>query len=262
MGGALVAGLLSSGWGKVEELVVAEISEGRRIQLSEAYGVETLARAVDAVKGAGTVLLALKQADVAPVCQDIGGSLAGGACVVSIVAGMPTHVIEARLPEGTPVVRAMPNTPALVGSGMAGICAGRHANEEHLRVAEDILSAVGRVVRLPEHLLDAVTALSGTGPAYCFLLAEALVDAGIYLGLPRDTATTLAVQTMLGSARMLAETARSPADLRAQVTSPGGTTTAAMRVLEQAGVRAAFLEAVKAAAERSHELGRAHTIEH
>jgi pyrroline-5-carboxylate reductase len=155
-----------------------------------------------------------------------------------------------------PVVRAMPNTPALVGAGAAAIAGGTHASDDDLAWAESILGAVGEVVRVPESLLDAVTGLSGSGPAYVFLIAEALIDAGVLAGLPRDVSSRLAIQTLLGSARLLAETGETPDVLRAGVTSPGGTTAAGLRQLEAAGVRSAILEAVAAATARSRELGR------
>ena len=169
---------------------------------------------------------------------------------------MPIATIEASLARSIPVVRAMPNTPALIGAGAAAIAGGTSAGEDDLVWAEDILGAVGQVVRVPEKLLDAVTGLSGSGPAYVFLVAEALIDAGVLVGLPRDVSTTLAVQTLLGSARLLAESGDTPEVLRAAVTSPGGTTAAGLRVLESAGLRSAILEAVAAAADRSRELGR------
>jgi pyrroline-5-carboxylate reductase len=174
--------------------------------------------------------------------------------LLSIAAG----VTIARLEEAAgaiPVVRAMPNTPALVGAGAAAIAGGTTASDDDLLWAEGILGAVGEVVRVPEKLLDAVTGLSGSGPAYVFLVAEALIDAGVLAGLPRDVSTTLAVQTLLGSARLLAESGDTPETLRAAVTSPGGTTAAGLRELERAGVRSAILEAVKAATDRSRELG-------
>jgi pyrroline-5-carboxylate reductase len=174
--------------------------------------------------------------------------------VVSIAAGVRLAALEAALGR-VPVVRAMPNTPALVGSGVTAIAPGSLAGEEDLAWAEEVLGAVGRVVRVGEPLLDAVTGLSGSGPAYVFLVAEALIDAGVLVGLPRDLSTTLAVQTLLGAARLLAETGDTPEALRAAVTSPGGTTAAGLRALEAAGVRAAFLDAVTAATERSKELG-------
>ncbi|MET0157949.1 MAG: pyrroline-5-carboxylate reductase, partial [Acidimicrobiales bacterium] len=175
--------------------------------------------------------------------------------VLSIAAGVRLADLEGALPSGTPVVRAMPNTPALVGAGAAAIAAGTAATDDDLAWAESILSAVGIVVRVAEPLLDAVTGLSGSGPAYVFLVAEALIEAGVLVGLPRPVAAELAGQTLLGSARLLVEGDDGPEALRAAVTSPGGTTAAGLRALEQAGVRAAFLDAVVAATERSRELG-------
>jgi pyrroline-5-carboxylate reductase len=175
--------------------------------------------------------------------------------VLSIAAGVPIAALEDALGAGTAVVRAMPNTPALVGAGAAAIAAGSAATEGDLVWAESVLGAVGEVVRVPEVMLDAVTGLSGSGPAYIFMVAEALIEAGVLAGLPRDVSTTLTVQTLLGSARLLAETGELPEVLRAQVTSPGGTTAAGLHALESAGVRAAFLDAVRAATNRSRELG-------
>jgi pyrroline-5-carboxylate reductase len=179
--------------------------------------------------------------------------------VLSIAAGVPLARLEADLGEGVPVVRAMPNTPALVGRGAAAIAAGRSADGQDLAWAEGILSAVGTVVRVAEPLLDAVTGLSGSGPAYLFLVAEALTEAGVHAGLPRDTSAVLVVQTLVGSAHLLAETGEGPEALRAAVTSPGGTTAAGLRALEERAVRGAFLAAVEAATRRSRELGRAAT---
>jgi pyrroline-5-carboxylate reductase len=176
--------------------------------------------------------------------------------VLSIVAGLSTTRLEAALGARGVVVRAMPNTPALIGAGVAAMSGGSAATSADLDWAEGILSAVGIVVRLPERHLDAVTAVSGSGPAYVFLVAEAMVEAGVTAGLTREVSRTLVVGTILGSARMMAETDDEPGDLRAAVTSPGGTTAAALRTLEFKAVRSAFIEAVAAAAERSRQLGR------
>jgi len=176
--------------------------------------------------------------------------------VLSILAGTTIDRLESLLPEGTAVVRAMPNTPALLGAGATAIAAGSHATVEDVEWAEVLLATVGLVVRQEEKSLDAVTGLSGSGPAYVFMVAEALIDAGVFAGLDRATASALSIQTILGAARMLAESGQSPEALREQVTSPGGTTAAGLQVLERAGVRAAFLEAVTAATARSEELGR------
>jgi len=178
--------------------------------------------------------------------------------VLSIAAGIPIEFIQKRLGPGIPIVRAMPNTAALLREGAAAIAGGAHTTPEHMARADEILSATCRIVHLPEKHLDAVTGVSGTGPAYVFFLAESLIEAAVGVGLPRDVATELSVQTILGAARMLRETGKHPVELREEVTSPGGTTVAAMRVLERAGVRSAFLDAVRAATERSRELAEGH----
>jgi pyrroline-5-carboxylate reductase len=174
--------------------------------------------------------------------------------VLTVAAAIPTSYVEERLPPGVPVVRAMPNAPSVVHEGMAGIAGGAHATDEHLTIAEDVLAKLGRVVRVPESALDAVTAISGSGPAYFALLAEAMIEGGLLLGLSREISTTLVVQTMLGTAKELRDEGMHPVELRESVTSPGGTTIAAIRELEQAGVRAAFLNAIQAAMTRAREL--------
>jgi pyrroline-5-carboxylate reductase len=250
MGEALVGGLIAGGWGREDELAVVEKLAPRRDQLSARF--PKLEVAGEPVKAEGTVI-AVKPGDVDAACRAVAA--AGTDRVLSIAAGVRLARLEAALGPGIPTVRAMPNTPALVGSGAAAIAPGSAATDDDLAWAEGILSAVGTVVRVAEPLLDAVTGLSGSGPAYVFLVAEALIEAGVFAGLPRDVSATLAVQTLLGSARLLAETGDSPEALRAAVTSPGGTTAAGLRALESAGVRAAFLEAVVAATERSRQLG-------
>jgi pyrroline-5-carboxylate reductase len=250
MGEALLAGLLRDVLSPSEVLVI-EKDAARASYVSEKYGVR-IGDLSDAGQ-ASTVLLAVKPYDVAAL---LGGlSLGPSQMVISIAAGVSAARIEEVLPEGVPVVRCMPNTPALVGQGVTAISAGRHASEEHLASAEVLLGAVGTVVRVPESQLDAVTALSGSGPAYFFLVVEALIDAGVAVGLPRALAADLVVQTALGSASMLAETGEHPVALREAVSSPGGTTVAGIAQLEAHGVRAAFAAAVEAAAKRSKELG-------
>ena len=249
MGEALLGGLLAAGWATPGEVRVVEALPARRDELSARFaGVEV----TDRVGPAEGTVLATKPGDIAAACAALGPD-AGR--VLSIAAGVRLAALEDALPAGTPVVRAMPNTPALVGAGAAAIAGGTAAGDEDLDWAESILAAVGIVVRVGEPLLDAVTGLSGSGPAYVFLVAEALVEAGVLVGLPRPVAAELAVQTLLGSARLLAEGDLGPEALRAAVTSPGGTTAAGLRALEQAGVRAAILDAVAAATERSRELG-------
>lgn len=246
MGEALIGGLLAGGW---VGLGVVEKIEARRDELAERFPSISVLRDVEPADGA---VVAVKPDDVRAACE----ALAGTKRVLSIAAGVPISTLEDALGTGTAVVRAMPNTPALVGAGAAAIAGGAAAGDDDLAWATSILGAVGEVVRVPESLLDAVTGLSGSGPAYVFLVAEALTDAGVLNGLPREVSVALATQTLLGAARLLAETGDTPEALRAQVTSPGGTTAAGLHALESAGVRAAFLDAVSAATRRSRELGR------
>jgi pyrroline-5-carboxylate reductase len=247
MGEALLGGLLAAGR---TGLGVVEVIPARREQLAAKYPAVTVLDAPQSTQGA---LLAVKPQYVADAARAVGE--AGCERVLSVAAGITTAAIETALDRPVPVVRAMPNTPALVGAGAAAISAGTHATEPDLQWAEQILGAVGVVVRVPEAGLDAVTGLSGSGPAYVFLVAEAMADAGVLAGLPRDIAETLAVQTLLGSAQLLSESDEGAAQLKAAVTSPGGTTAAGLRELERSGVRAAFLDAVTAAADRARELG-------
>jgi pyrroline-5-carboxylate reductase len=246
MGEALLGGLLASGR---RDVAVVEVVEARREELARRHGVEVLA---SAVRADGAVL-AVKPGDVADAARAVAE--AGCSRVLSVAAGVTTAAISEACGGRLRVVRAMPNTPALVGAGAAAISAGPGAGEEDMAWAEEILGAVGVVVRVAEKDLDAVTGVSGSGPAYVFLVAEALAEAGVLAGLARDVAEKLAFQTLLGSAKLLVEGGSSPAALKAAVTSPGGTTAAGLRELELHGVRAAFLEAVMAATERSRELG-------
>jgi pyrroline-5-carboxylate reductase len=254
IGESLLAGLLSSGWREPRHVVVTGRREERMNELAERYGVRGTLSNAEAVAGAGLVVIAVKPQDFDILLGEIGGLLTPEQTILSVAAAIPTSLIEARITAGVPVVRAMPNAPALVHEGMAGVCAGAHADDEHLALAEEVLSHLGAVARVPEQYMDAVTAVSGSGPAYFALLAEAMIEAGILLGLGRETSTQLVVQTMLGTARLLRDEKIHPVELREAVTSPGGTTIQAIRELEQAGVRAAFLNAIQAAMERSREL--------
>jgi pyrroline-5-carboxylate reductase len=246
MGEALLGGLLAAGW---DDLGVVEKIDARRDELAARFPNVRVLRDVEPADGA---VVAVKPNDVRAACTALGDTKR----VLSIAAGVPIATLEDALGAGTAVVRAMPNTPALVGAGAAAIAGGAAATDDDLVWAESVLGAVGEVVRVDEKLLDAVTGLSGSGPAYVFLVAEALIDAGVLNGLPRDVSVALATQTILGAARLLAETGDTPEALRAQVTSPGGTTAAGLHALESAGVRAAFLDAVTAATRRSRELGQ------
>jgi pyrroline-5-carboxylate reductase len=253
-GEALIAGFLSSGWRRPEEIVATARHEERLAGLRERYGIETTLSNAEAVQGAEVVVIAVKPQDIEGLLAEIGAAVQPTQTVLTIAAAIPCELIERRLSDGVPVVRAMPNTPVTVHEGMAGIAPGAHAAEQHVARAEEILGAVGRSVRVDEEYMDAITAVSGSGPAYFALLAESMIEAGILLGLSREISTDLVVQTMLGTAKLLRDEKMHPVELREMVTSPGGTTIAAIRELEQAGVRAAFLNAIQAAMRRSKEL--------
>ena len=253
IGESLIAGLRSSDWA---DIVATTRREERAAELRERHGIEATVSNADAIAGADVVVIAVKAQDLDTLLEEIGQLLLPEQTVLSIVAAIPTASIERRLAADVPVVRAMPNVASTVHEGIAGMCAGRHAAREHLDHAGTVLRAVGDVVEVPEESMDAVTAVSGSGPAYYALLAEAMIEAGILLGLSREISTKLVVQTMLGTAQLLRDEGMHPVELREMVTSPGGTTIRAIRELEQAGVRAAFLNAINAAMERSKELAR------
>ena len=251
MGSALLSGLVAAGWATLEELAVSETDPAQRARLEAANPGLTV---VGGPTEADDVVLAVKPDVAESVLRTLGAT--GPRRVLSIVAGISSERLEATLPAGSVVVRAMPNTPSLVGAGVAGLSGGMAATSADLDWAEGILGAVGTVVRLPERHLDAVTGISGSGPAYVFFVAEAMIEAGVTAGLTREISRQLVVGTLLGASRMLDETGQEPAELRAAVTSPGGTTAAAVRTLEFKAVRSAFIEAVAAAVERSRQLGR------
>ena len=256
IGESLLAGLLSSDWRKPDEVTATARREERASELRGHYGVRTTLSNVEAASAAGLVVIAIKPQDFEGLLGEVGPALGPGQTVLSVAAAIPTAAIERRIDAAVPVVRAMPNAPSIVHEGIAGICAGAHAGEEHLALAEECLSHLGAVVRVAEPYMDAVTAVSGSGPAYFALLAEAMIDAGLLLGLSREVTTQLVVQTMLGTAKLLRDEHVHPVELREAVTSPGGTTISAIRELENAGVRAAFLNAIQAAMQRSQELAR------
>jgi len=248
MGAALVGGLLQAGWAEAD-LAVVEVLAPRRAELTTLFpGVAV----VDTMPSCAAALIAVKPYDVVAACAT--AAAAGATRILSIAAGISLAVLDAAAGPSVAVVRAMPNTPALVGEGAAAISAGASAGDADLAWAESILGAVGTVVRVPEAQLDAITGLAGSGPAYVFLFAEALIDAGVLAGLTRPVSEALVAQLLVGSSKLLAERG-DPAALRAMVTSPGGTTAAGVRVLEEHAVRSALLEAVMAATARSRELG-------
>jgi pyrroline-5-carboxylate reductase len=252
IGELVLSGLLRAGW-PADRLVATARRADRAAQLTERYGVSVLANA-DAVLQADVLAIAVKPQDAGSLLAEIGPKVPADKLVISLCAGLPTSFFTRRLPDGTPVVRVMTNTPALVDEAMTAISAGSHATAEHLALAEELFTPLGRTVRVPESQQDAVTALSGSGPAYFYLLVEAMIDAGILLGLPRQVAHELIVQTAIGSAVMLRDSGEHPVKLREAVTSPAGTTISAIRELEKHGVRAALLAALEAARDRAREI--------
>jgi len=253
MGEALISGLLRAGRNPSDVVVVVRRS-ARAAELRDTYGVAAQS-AADAVKTAETLVIAVKPQDMSVLLEEIAPHVPADRLVISVAAGIPTAMIERRLGAEIPVVRVMSNTPVHVDEAMSVISAGRYAGEAHLRRAEELLRPVGKVLRIPESQQDAATALSGSGPAYVYFLVEAMVDAGILLGIPRATALEMVNQAVYGAARMLRDTGEHPVILREAVTSPGGTTISAIRELERHGVRAAFLAAIESARDRGAELG-------
>jgi len=252
IGEALVSGLLRAGKPAGEVLVTARRPE-RAAQLHATYGVDVVSNAEAAAK-ADTLMLMVKPQDMAALLDELAPHVPAGKLVVSGAAGITTQFISSRLAEGVPIVRVMTNTPVLVDEAMSAISAGAHATEEHLVRTEEIFASVGKTIRVPEAQQDAVTALSGSGPAYFYYLVEAMTDAGILLGLPRAVAHDLIVQAAIGAAVMLRDSGEHPVKLREAVTSPAGTTIAAIRTMEDHGVRAAMIAALEAARDRSQEL--------
>ena len=260
IGEALIAGLRESGT-ESSDIVVVEAVQARADELAKKYNV--LATSLDiGCEGADVIVVAVKPQDVPAVVDRIGDAISDSvheSIVVSLAAGVPTQVLENKLSAGSPVLRVMPNTAMLVGHGVSAVCKGRYARDEHLEQVVTIMESVGLVVVVSEAQMDAVTAISGSGPAYFFLLAEAMIDAGVERGLPRDVAVKLATGTALGAGAMLTGGGEGPAELRYNVSSPGGTTAAAIRTLEARGLRAAVADAVEAATDRSRALAQAAT---
>ncbi|MGB7805040.1 MAG: pyrroline-5-carboxylate reductase [Actinomycetota bacterium] len=256
MAEALISGLIRSGGRTVDEIMVTNRREERAQELAGKYGVTATLDNGEAVRWADVLVLMAKPQDTETLLSQIREHVTTDDTVISFAAGVRTSFVEKHLPDGVPVVRVMSNVPVMVDEAMSVISSGDIATDEHMAIAEELLGYVGKVLRLKEQHLDAVTATSGSGPAYFFLLAEAMIEACILLGLSRDVATDLIIQTMLGSAKMLRDTGKHPVELREMVTSPGGTTIAAIRHLEEAGVRAAFLNAIDAARQRSLELAQ------
>jgi pyrroline-5-carboxylate reductase len=255
MGEAIMKGLIVADLVKPQQVTVTDIVEQRLIYLRETYGVRAMSDNAAAVTPADLIILAVKPQDIVPTIQSIASVVDGDQLVISIAAGVPTAKIEAAFGQSVRVVRVMPNTPALVLASAAALCAGRYATAADLETARALFDALGKTVVVSEALMDAVTGLSGSGPAYIFLLIEALADGGVKMGLPRQVALTLAAQTVYGSAKLLLETGRHPGELKDQVASPAGTTIAGIHALEARAFRSAIIEAVECATQRSRELG-------
>jgi pyrroline-5-carboxylate reductase len=255
MAEAIARGVIAAGLLKPEQIAASEVRADRRDYLQSKVGIRAVATNREAVGLGDVILLAVKPQDTGVVLAEIGDLVRTDQVVVSIAAGVPLKKLEAPFSKAVPVIRVMPNTPCLVGAGMAAIAKGTHATAEHEARVLGIFYATGKAVSVYEKDLDAVTGLSGSGPGYVAVIVEALIDGGVRAGLARDIATTLAVQTVLGSAQMLAQTGEHPARLKDMVTSPGGTTIAGVHALEQGGLRAAIIDAIVAATERSRELG-------
>ncbi|MBF9127526.1 pyrroline-5-carboxylate reductase [Plantactinospora sp. S1510] len=256
IGELMLSGLLRAGW-PVDRLLATTRRQSRAEEIATRYGV----RVVDnptAVAEADVLAVSVKPQDAEALLDEIGPKVPADKLLISLCAGLPTSFFARRLPDGTPVIRVMTNTPALVDQAMTAISAGVHATVAHLELAEEMFRPLGATIRVPESQQDAVTALSGSGPAYFYLLVEAMVDAGILLGLPRQVAHELIVQTAIGSAIMLRDSGEHPVKLREAVTSPAGTTISAIRELENHGVRAALLAALEAARDRAREIAAQH----
>ena len=256
MAEALLRGILAANRMRPEDILVTDVRDERLGYLKTAYRIAVSSDNAAAARQAETVLLAVKPQHMDGALAELKGAVGETQLLISIAAGISTATIAAPFPYPVRVVRVMPNTPALVLEGVSALARGRHATAQDLETARQLFEAVGKVVVVDESLMDAVTGLSGSGPAYVFLIIEALADAGVKVGLPRDVSLALAAQTVRGSARLVLETGKHPGELKDMVASPGGTTIAGLHALEQGAVRAALINAVEAAMRRSQELGK------
>jgi pyrroline-5-carboxylate reductase len=256
MGEALAHGLLKAQLVPAERVLLSDADAARRRTVARQLGVRVVAENQELVRASDVVVLALKPNVLREELPRLAGVVKPSHLVVSIAAGVTLAELEEMLPAGTPVVRVMPNTPSLVGSGAAGYALGRHAMKGHGELVEQLLGSVGLCVAVPERLLDAVTGLSGSGPAFVALVIEAMADGGVLCGLPRDVALKLAAQTVLGTAQMVLETGMAPAELKDRVASPGGTTIEGIKALERGGLRSALIQAVEAATQKAKALGQ------
>jgi len=255
MAEAIARGVIAAKLLPADRIAASEVRADRRTYLERSVGIRAVASNAEAVTLGDVILLALKPQDIGTVLQEVGKLVREDQLVVSIAAGVPLSKLEPPFAAAVPVIRVMPNTPCLVGAGMAALAPGKHATQQHMARALGIFNATGKAVTVAEKDLDAVTGLSGSGPGYVAVMIEALIDGGVRAGLARDVATTLAIQTVLGSAQMLAETGHHPAQLKDMVTSPGGTTIAGIHAMERGGLRATIIDGIVAATERSRELG-------
>jgi len=254
MGGTIITALRVAGW-PADKIVVADRGDVRAAALQEAHGINATKEIAPAVNGADIVVIAVKPQQAGEILDDIAANLRDGAMVITVAAGLSSKYYEDRLPAGTPVVRAMPNTPSIIARGVTGICAGANANEAHLDLVAGMLSATGIVVAIEERQMDALSAVSGSGPAYFYAVVEALTEAGVMQGLERELATTLAAQTFIGAAHLLMETGDAPQVLRKRVSSPKGITIAALEAMEHAGLQGVIAAGTNAAVSRSRALG-------
>lgn len=256
MASALASGFLRAGLALKESIIASDPFPAARESFAHSVGAKTTGFNPDVVKFANVLVVAVKPDQVVELLKEISPAVTEKHLVISIAAGISIATFEANLPPGTRVVRVMPNTPALVGASASGFALGKSATSDDARLVNDLLSSVGVAYQLKESLLDAVTGLSGSGPAYAYMIIEALSDGGVACGLPRDAATKLAAQTLLGSARMVLETGLHPGVLKDQVTSPGGTTIEGLHQLEKGALRAALMNAVRAATEKAHQFSK------
>jgi len=255
MGEAIVKGLLKVNVVKANQVYVCDIRKERLAYLRETYHIQTTEEISNLLGNVQIIVIAVKPQDVGSVLEEIKDKITPQQLLISIAAGIRTQYIESFLPEEIPVIRVMPNTPALVLAGMSALTPGQFATDEHLKVAETLFKAIGETVIVPEKLMDAVTGLSGSGPAYVAVMIEAMADGGVKMGLPRPVALKLAAQTVLGTAKLLLETGIHPGQLKDMVSSPGGTTIAGLHIMEVGGVRGIIMEAIERATQRAQELG-------
>lgn len=256
MGSALLKGMLRRPWARGKNFIVSDVDKSKLKSLAKEFGIRTTDSNRNAVKGADIIVLAIKPQIIDLVLEEIKNELTTEQILISIAAGVKTSHILSRIGKDIPIIRAMPNIAALVGESATAMCVGKYANKKHMKQAREILESVGTVVEVREILMDAVTGLSGTGPMYVFLIIEGLSDAGVKVGLSRDVANALSVQTIMGAANMMQETGWHAARLKDLVTSPGGTAISALHSLEKNGLKAMLIDAVEIATKRSIELGK------